>query len=212
MIPTWSIGAVVVDAKRGRCVVVAIDAGSVLMKDEQGNEFKFAGKATSPAVESHKRRTGAWGKAIDERLLAPAVLGFLSARATLYAEIQGDKQDSFNDRYHFSPADNMGCLSMVKNKKWNHELRIRISAVMGELEGLGIADAVLATSDQRIFEVNNNRFWWRLAEMGFRLGNAHDIDSIRSGVPAPDVGEFERGRGIPNLHRYTKVERQQATS
>jgi len=193
----WKVGDQISDAKLGSCLIIAINDEMAKFKDARGKEidFRFPQLKVQAKKASQTVRNG--GRHIDTRVMQPAALGLLASSSCLYAEIHCDKQDAFLDRYGFSDEDNLRFLSVVTGNKWGNEHRIRINASMNVLESVGIERSVIKRShleDQ--VEINNNRLWWKLVDLGFRLGSNHDLDAIRRNIPVGSMDEFERGFGL----------------
>lgn len=135
-------------------------------------------------------------------------LGFLLARnPNLIAFIPQHAIDAFKDK--FLDATGRELLDNDKgitihppgtDKRW-YELRVTFTARANELYLLNFGhdvNIVEGSPDNKLWNINNNRFFLRLLEFNFSTGSEQNKTSIESAMPNQYVGAFKEGysRGL----------------
>ena len=127
-------------------------------------------------------------------------VGFLAIKSEFNAEVPPQSQQGFEERYFLSagtrPALHRDGYFPIQIEttwdKWGSELRIYCPANHPPLE-LPPDVELRDTPDPGLVRINNNALWWKLVNIGFRLGKGHRIDEIRATVPRQFQTSFERG-------------------
>jgi len=135
-------------------------------------------------------------------------LGFLVARnPNLIAFIPPHALDAFKDKFHDGTgrelSDNEKGITIHPprtNKRW-YELRVTFTARPNELYLLNFGhdvNIVEGSPDNKLWNINNNRFFLRLLEFNFSTGSQQNTTSIESAIPNQYLGAFKEGysRGL----------------
>jgi len=129
-------------------------------------------------------------------------LGFLAGTARIEAIVPLRAQEGFEKHYERAkgrrpePGQDMYYVHPdPKTDKWGRELRISFAAAPEDVATLDFGPDVdvvdgVAPNEHR---VNNNRFVWRLIELGFSLGGHQDAQVILTKIPTAHREDFNQG-------------------
>lgn len=117
-------------------------------------------------------------------------LGFFAKDARFDAEVIPRLQGNFERRYELTTGGRPSRYHRLQSDvdKWGMELRIYFP----RRNGLELPPGIQATAGPapNVRRINNNRYWWQLVRVGFRLGTEHDVDRIAASVPRRFSSEF----------------------
>jgi hypothetical protein len=119
-------------------------------------------------------------------------IGYLASRATIAAEVNPRCEQSFVERYTALKGKSpVYRLQEVKYYRWFLKMNIVCKVPDFDYDlGYGVK---FKTYKEGTGEIFNNNLIWELLEMGFDLGNTHDVDAIRNEVPEKYLGAFDEG-------------------
>lgn len=129
-------------------------------------------------------------------------LGFLAARADLQAEIPLKSQANFEEKYRLITGEQLRqstpgyyLLEDPNVDKWGPELRTYFQADPNELDRLYFGEHVEIRqgTSAGLYRINNNAFFYKLLELGFRIGPGQSRDLIRGRLPSTLRDEFDQG-------------------
>ena len=126
-------------------------------------------------------------------------LGFLAASGEFHAEVPRKSQAPFEEEYRnitgYHPVSYQYFLldTVTNDEKWGPELRIYFP----EWDGVEFPPDLELRSGRNAgtVRINNNRYWWQLVRVGFRLDTRHDVENIRESVPPEFQADFDEGLG-----------------
>lgn len=127
-------------------------------------------------------------------------LGFLSKQGDFQAEVPPQSRDGFEERYSLLTGQRPNQHSQGYYPihidtiwdKWAPELRIYFPETHSTFD-LPPGVEVRAGHEATSVRINNNRFWWQLVGIGFRLGREHDVNRIRESIPSKNRPSFDAG-------------------
>ena len=136
-------------------------------------------------------------------------LGFLLARnPNLIAFVPQHALDSFKDKFLDTRGrkllDNEEGITIHPpgtDKRW-YELRVTFTARANELYLLNFGpdvNVVEGSPDNKLWNINNNRFFLRLLEFNFSTGSQQDKASIESAIPNQYLAAFKEGYQLSRI-------------
>ena len=119
-------------------------------------------------------------------------LGFLAKYSEFNAEVPPQSKAAFEERYFLFTGTRpephaQGYFPIhirTEWDKWAPELRIYFPE-FDQAFDLPPGVEIRPGTNPGIFRINNNRFWWALVRLGFRLGKDHNVEQIRQNIPGP---------------------------
>lgn len=132
-------------------------------------------------------------------------LGYLSTHANIVADIPYTSQKSFDAKYidvkGTAPDKDIESYSIHKcSDTWSYSIRVFFVLDHPETEKQLCLPASLEENTSNIDSVtkriSDNEWAWRMLAMGFNIGINHNIDHIRSSIPAEYTKAFDLGCGI----------------